>query len=175
MTDNDDSAGPRDRPSRSGTFDHERLEDVRARGARAADPIFSAKGAQAAPTDPEVPSAKRRGALRQRRSLIGLVAVVVGLLSITLALLYRASRTVGSSDASARRFESASRPDDDASAADGTGENAVPASHLAIPSARPLPDLPDHSMDARAPAVDSTAPASKNPPHAIDIIRKPSF
>jgi hypothetical protein len=175
MTDNDDSADPRDRPSRSGAFDHERPEDARARGARAGDPASSAKGAHAAPTDPEVPSAKRRGALRRQRSLIGLVAVVVGLLSITLALLYRASRSVGSPDASARRFESESRADYDASTAVDTSENAVPAPALAIPTARPLPDLPEHSTDVRAPAFDSTAPASKNPPPAIDIIRTPSF
>ena len=45
-----------------------------------------------------MPSAKRRGALRHQRSLVGLTAVVMGLLSITLALLYRASQQVRTHD-----------------------------------------------------------------------------
>jgi hypothetical protein len=94
MTDNDDPAPPRDPPSsdilgaaesrREGAQTDER-RDVRA--PRNREPGI--------PTDPEVPSAKRRGVLRRQRSVLGLSAVIVGLLSITLAVLYRASQRVG--------------------------------------------------------------------------------
>src|SRR5688500_13812250 len=99
MTDNDDPAPPRGGSSSAGGKD-----DPGEAGARQGknDTIDRARirgtSARIAPTDPEVPSAKRRGALRHQRSLVGLTAVVMGLLSITLALLYRASQQVGARD-----------------------------------------------------------------------------
>src|SRR5688500_12627648 len=93
MTDNDDPHPPRDHlPSPDETGLRPGSEDAHG-GARTSD-----TSVRMAPTDPEVPSAKRRGAIRHQRSLVGLTAVVMGLLSITLALLYRASQQVRARD-----------------------------------------------------------------------------
>jgi hypothetical protein len=97
MTDNDDPAPPRAPPS----SDALGTEESRREGARTDErrdiraPRNSEPGDHGIATDPEVPSAKRRGVLRRQRSLLGLSAVIVGLLSITLAVLYRASQRVG--------------------------------------------------------------------------------
>jgi hypothetical protein len=96
MTDNDDPAPPRDPPSPDDLGTEEARREGRSnerRNIRA--PRSSKPGGHGIPTDPEVPSAKRRGVLRRQRSLVGLSAVIVGLLSITLAVLYRASQRVG--------------------------------------------------------------------------------
>jgi hypothetical protein len=45
-------------------------------------------------TDPEVPSAKRKGARQRRGTLVALSALVGGLLTMALSLLYRASEKV---------------------------------------------------------------------------------
>ena len=176
MTDNDDSHPPRDRPASSSGDDHERPDEARPHGVRAIGPASPAKGAHAAPTDPEVPSAKRRGAVRQQRSLIGVAMVVVGLLSITLLLLYRAGRSVGTSEGigSPAGIDGPKAGDDVALSPRGSTERAPRVEPAAIPVSQPLPDLPDHSADDRVPAA-SAAPASKNPPPAGDIIRTPAF
>jgi hypothetical protein len=178
MTDNDDPAPPRADSSSAGGKD-----DSGAAGARQGKNDTSDRGrirgtsARIAPTDPEVPSAKRRGALRHQRSLVGLTAVVMGLLSITLALLYRASQQVGARDeptGTAPRLrgeaaatsiehvhESARTPPSSPSSAKSGGEIADEA-----PS--------DDTSNDSAPAASGTTP-SKAPPPALDIIRTPAF
>ena len=100
MTDNDDPDPPRRIPS-SPTRDQDvhsqevHYKEASAQGARVARATRADLAAnQVAPTDPEVPAAKKRGVRRRRRSLVGLAALVVGLLSITVSLLYRAGRRV---------------------------------------------------------------------------------
>ena len=163
MTDNGDPASPRDVAS-SSDLDKEK----------------SRKATHVAPTDPEVPSAKRRGALRRHRSLVGLAVVVVGLLSITFSLLYRTSQRVGAPNESGGgrsftggiRESSVSAPRDPAAKSTLTG--------LRQPS--PLP--PRSEVDDEASTVDgassagaarSSAPPVKTPRPAIDIIRTPPF
>ena len=132
--------------------------------------------ARIAPTDPEVPSAKRRGALRHQRSLVGLTAVVMGLLSITLALLYRASQQVGARDeaSTAPRL----RGEGAASSVEHVHESAR------TPPSSPSPAKSDGEFADEAPSDDTSndsAPAasgattSKAPPPALDIIRTPAF
>lgn len=177
MTDNDDSLPPRDRPASSSGDGHERPDEARPHGVRAIGSAVPTKGAHAAPTDPEVPSAKRRGALRQQRSLIGVAVVVVGLLSITLSLLYRAGRSVGTSEnvGSPTAIDGPKAGDDVVPSPGGSTERAPRVEPAAIPVSHPLPDLPDHSADDRVPATSAVAPPSKNPPPAGDIIRTPAF
>jgi hypothetical protein len=174
MTDNDDSAPSRDRPSRSGSAAEERHGDVRADDVRAVISISSEKGAQAAPTDPEVPSAKRRGALRQKRVLAGLAAVVVGLLSITLAVLYRAGQRVGIPD----------RADPAASSRIIVPHESAPARpqlDTTEPTTRANPpSMPSRRLDDTSPFGDGAAPVRSSPfpispPAASGIIRAPSF
>jgi len=178
MTDNDDPAPPRGDSSSAGGKD-----DPDEAGARQDknDTIDRARimgtSARIAPTDPEVPSAKRRGALRHQRSLVGLTAVVMGLLSITLALLYRASQQVGTRDettGTAPRLH---------------GEGAAPSIEHVHESARTPTSSPasaksDGEFADEAPSLDTSndsAPAasgattSKIPPPALDIIRTPAF
>ena len=178
MTDNDDPVPPRGDSSSAG-----RKDDPGDAGARQGknDPIDRARikrtSARIAPTDPEVPSAKRRGALRHQRSLVGLTAVVMGLLSITLALLYRASQQVGTRDettGTAPRLH---------------GEGAASSIESIHQSTRTPPSSPspaksdgefahespsDDTSNDSAPAVSGTA-TSKIPPPALDIIRTPAF
>jgi hypothetical protein len=137
---------------------------------------------QVAPTDPEVPSAKKRGVRRRRRSLVGLAALVVGLLSITVSLLYRAGQRVsalraggdGAPHASILpRTDAIIFPRGDAPAGITTGPRP-PA---------PMPDrngLDDDGPDDGRPRVGSATAASaasqpKVPLPAIDIIRAPAF
>jgi hypothetical protein len=171
MTDNDDSAPSRDRPSRSGNDVEERHDDARSEGVRAVITVSGGKIAQAAPTDPEVPSAKRRGALRQKRFLVGLAAIVLGLLSITFAVLYRAGQRVGIPNRSGPPTASAANAlaDDVPPRLDAT--DAAP--RTSPPSTPSQLDLPPHSTDEASSA--RTSPGVHSPAAASGIIRTPSF
>jgi hypothetical protein len=140
---------------------------------------------QVSPTDPAVPTAKRRGALQRQRSLVGLTILVVGLLSITVSLLYRASVRVGIPRS---RFEGAPNPSamtpNDALVPLGETSPASTMTGLRPPAPMPYRSKPvdeDESAhdDDRA-SVDSAAASSagaqpKGPPRAVDIIRTPAF
>jgi hypothetical protein len=177
MTDNDDPAAPHrapsfargtDEPAEAGGRSSKEGERARVDGART----------RIAPTDPEVPSAKRRGAIRHQRSLVGLTAVVMGLLSITLALLYRASRKVGSRDDEIGAVPRVLHPRRETTAfsRDHVDGNA------GDPSSSPLPARSgglhephsDDSSNDSAPAGSASA-APKTQPPALDIIRRPPF
>ena len=177
MTDNDDPAPPRGDPFSAGSKDEPGTRPGRRDAAGRAR--ITSGSARFAPTDPEVPSAKRRGALRHQRSLVGLTAVVMGLLSITLALLYRASQQVRARDETTV----------DAPPSQGTRSAGVPSSIEPVhkstltppssPSAaqsgsehRDETAIDDNSNDS-APAESGTP--SKSPPPALDIIRTPAF
>jgi len=180
MTDNDDpapprgdssSAGGKDDPGEAGTRSgkNDAIDRARIRGT----------SARIAPTDPEVPSAKRRGALRHQRSLVGLTAVIMGLLSITLALLYRASQQVGTRDettGTAQRLRGSG----------SEGASSIEHVHESTPTppSSPSPAKSDGEFGEEAPSDETSndsAPAasgattSKTPPPALDIIRTPAF
>jgi len=173
MTDNDDPAPPRDPPSsdvlgaeesrREGTRTDER-RDIRA-------PRNNEPSGHGIPTDPEVPSAKRRGVLRRQRSLWALSAVIVGLLSITLAVLYRASQRVGLPEED-QGIPSLRGNTDVVSAPDALREGTL--TRLATPA--PGTELGD---DAPAPShnvpAGSASSLPKAPTPATSIIRTPAF
>ena len=136
---------------------------------------------QVAPTDPEVPSAKRRGAWRRQRSLLGVTALMCGLLSITVFLLYRASRHVGSSRAVGSPLSGAPSTTD---ALVHPLEMAPASTMTGLRPPAPMPyrgDLDDESArDDDGSSIDSAAassngPQPKAPPPAVDIIRTPAF
>jgi hypothetical protein len=137
---------------------------------------------QVAPTDPEVPAAKKRGVRRQRRSLVGLAAVVVGLLSITVSLLYRASRRVSAPRAAGEGAPHTSLPRTDAIIFQRRNAPAGIVTGLRPPAPMPYRDEldgDDRRDDGRSPvgnaAASSAAPQPKGPTPAIDIIRTPAF
>ena len=179
MTDNDDPLPLRDPPPSDGLGDEgSREKAARSRENRAIRWARSGgTGVHVAPTDPEVPSAKRRGAIRRQRSLVGLSAVVMGLLSITLMLLYRASMRVGVRDSESdlpslqdHDFDNAAAPHDAVN--EGTlGRGAPPA---------PM-RTGDELENDDAPASNDNAPAGsasslpRGQPPALDIIRTPAF
>ena len=183
MTDNDDPAPPRHPPTSDGSDKDEPRKGATRPGehwlirwARS-----GGTGAHVAPTDPEVPRAKRRGAIRRRRSLVGLTAVVMGLLSITLALLYRASQRVGGGDRSGYGMpwpEGNSAPPSVKPADvihEGTFTRQV--SPPPVQSGSELgDDAPgaDQSSTDSAPA-ESAFPPAKGPPPSPGIIRTPAF
>jgi hypothetical protein len=174
MTDNDDPAPPRDPPPSDGPGKEEvRRENERATENRFIRSIKSGgTGVHVAPTDPEVPSAKRRGAIRRQRSLVGLSAVIMGLLSITLVLLYRASVRVGAREDDAAARGPHDTRSDIAPSADVLHEN---------PSTGRAPPGEKGELGDDAPASIDNAPAGsassfpKGPAPALDIIRTPAF
>jgi hypothetical protein len=187
MTDNDDPVSPRrifssltrdEREDQSETKLPPRAHVVRPTRPRSGS-------SQVAPTDPEVPTAKRRGALRRRRSLVGLTALVVGLLSITVSLLYRASLRVGSprmqSEGAPYR---STNPPTDALVPPRATSSASTMTGLRAPAPMPyrgeLDEDDESARDDDRPSVDSAASPSaesqpKGPPPAMDIIRTPAF
>jgi len=141
--------------------------------------IIAATGRRAAnqadPTDPEVPNAKRLRAVRRQRAMFVLGVVIVGLLSFTLALLYKTGRQVTSA-----------RPPADEGAAPAAKALRPTAIDLEAPSeAASAPassqiDLPDPSRTtmptgSAARAIDSGGARAKPKAPASDIFRKPSF
>jgi hypothetical protein len=142
---------------------------------------------QVAPTDPEVPAAKKRGLRRRRRSLVGLAALVVGLLSITISLLYRAGRRVGALQAGGDGAPHANiLPRTDAvifpqgNAPDSIMTGFRPSATMPYRNELDDDDGHDDGHDDGRPPVGSAPPASatsqpKGPPPAIDIIRTPAF
>jgi hypothetical protein len=181
MTDNDDPAPPRDPPSSDGPNKDEPRKGATRPGEHRL--IRWARGsgtaAHVAPTDPEVPRAKRRGAIRRRRSLVGLTAVVMGLLSITLALLYRASQRVGVGDRSGYGVpwpEGNSAPPS-VKPADVIDEGTFTRLVTPPPAGSELgDDVPaaDQSSTDSAPGEKAFPPA-KGPPPSPGIIRTPAF
>ncbi|HMI87456.1 MAG TPA: hypothetical protein VK550_25385 [Polyangiaceae bacterium] len=168
MTDNDDPAPPREPPS----SDDDGEEDSRhAKRAREHRKFQWTKGdgtaAHIAPTDPEVPSAKRRGAMRRHRSLVGLSAVIIALLSITLMLLYRASLRVGVR-------ESARPAIDDGRSLVNAPRDVVYESTLTRLAPPPPTELGDDATSDNAPAGSASA-LPKGPAPATSIIRALPF
>jgi hypothetical protein len=176
MTDNDDPA-----PSR-GAASHASGKDESAEAGAERDKENAGRvridlvSVRIAPTDPEVPSAKRRGALRHQRSLVGLTAVVMGLLSITLALLYRASQQVRTRDATTGAQP---RVDDQRDQAVSPHRHGDPSRATSSPPPSPgvgsgyQAPTDDTSSDS-APAGTGSSPSKGRPP-ALDIIRTPAF
>jgi hypothetical protein len=179
MTDNDDPAPPRGDPSSVVGKDELGRSGARGRNDAIDRGRIREASARVAPTDPEVPSAKRRWALRDQRSLVGLTAVVMGLLSITLALLYRASQQVRTRDGTTGEAPRAgdTRSEGAASSIEHVhGSARIPqSSPSSAKSDGELADEPsnDGSND-NAPAASGTPPP-KTPPPALDIIRTPAF
>jgi hypothetical protein len=178
MTDSGDPPSPRGPTSLDGSgkdeLHRETARTGEGRGIRA--PRGTALGAHFAPTDPEVPSAKRRGALRRQRSLFGLTAVIIGLLSITLALLYRASQRVGvREDSEGVPSLHKSRTNIVRSPRDAVDEGTFPG------AAPPFTLQSGAERGDHAPATRDNTPAGsassfpKGRPPAIDIIRTPTF
>jgi hypothetical protein len=184
MTDNDDPAPPGDPPSFNGLGKNAPREGAPLPSDRRA--IRWARRARSsayfAPTDPEVPNAKRRGALRRQRSLVGLTAVVIGLLSITLALLYRASMSVGARDADdsgkpvieGSRADTAVSPTDTVHGSTLTGLSPLPSVHSIGELGDEAP-AEDSTSNHSAPAGSASTTEQKGPPPALDIIRTPAF
>lgn len=172
MTDNDDPDPPRkptalDGPAKRPSGRPAGADDARTNHSRQGGAI----GAHVAPTDPEVPSAKRRGALRRQRSLVGLSAVIMSLLSITLVLLYRASLRVGTRD----------NEDGLPLIDDGPAASPVDVIHEGtFIRLAPSPTQSEAEIGDDAPASNDNVPASSassfpKPPPALDIIRTPAF
>ena len=187
MTDNDDPDSPR-RISSSPTRDEgKHYNEARVPGAHVARATRAGLTAnQVAPTDPEVPAAKKRGVRRRRRSLVGLAALVVSLLSITVSLLYRAGRRVSALRAGGEgaphasilpRTDAVIFPHGDSPASIMTGLRQPGP----IPYRNELDDDDGHDDghdEGRPPvgsAAASAAPQPKVPPPALDIIRTPPF
>ena len=179
MTDNDDPAAARARSS-AGLSTEARREGIHSGEDRATRwTRDSHAAAEVGPTDPEVPSAKRRGVLRRQRSLVGLTAIIVGLLSTTLALLYRASQRVGV-DENGNDMRWAGDNADAAAASAGAVHDGTPGRR-----SPPAPVGSGSELDDDTPAEDSvstdSAPAGstarppKRPSRAHDIIRTPAF
>jgi hypothetical protein len=177
MTDSDEPAPPRSPLSTNRLGKEEPRGPATAAGDGPTIRRPTAPIAHIAPTDPEVPSAKRRGVLRRQRSLVGLAAVIMGLFSMTLVLLYRASLRVG-----ARATEDGlprvddHRPRHPASFADVNRSDAI-VQQLTAPNAmRPSADRGDDAadMNENSPAG-SASSLPKGPPPALDIIRTPAF
>jgi hypothetical protein len=175
MTDNDEPAPPRGTPSSAGQEQPGESDARTGRNDGVVRSRTSGVSARIAPTDPEVPSAKRRGALRHTRSLVGLTAVVMGLLTITLALLYRASQQVRARDETTG----------DAPRSRGTG-GGPPVGNVHESTRTPPSPPPSHHSGGEpgdvAPSEDSSndsVPAGSAPPKspgpAHDIIRTPAF
>ena len=183
MTDSDDRPPHDDSPS-SGELpkDEDREQDQRSPGQRGVVGLarIAETRRHGGPTDPEVPSAKRRGALRRQRSLVGLTAVIVGLLAITLGLLYRASVKVGeqsdSNDETLRADEAragmASPPRAEVNEGSKTGLTPPPGRSVVLGADAPVVDRAS-TDSAAAPA--SASPHPKASPPALDIIRTPAF
>jgi hypothetical protein len=176
MTDNDDPAPPTDPPSSEGGDTKRAREGATPTDQNRVIRWVGSGGASVhiAPTDPEVPSAKRRGALRRQRSLVGLTAVIMGLLTTTLVLLYRASLRVGTHDDRLPSLHD-SRSETLASPYDVARESAL--TRVAPPS----PAHADGDLGDDAPASSDNAPAGsassfpKGPQPAKGIIRTPAF
>lgn len=173
MTDNDDRAPPR-RPSSVRNAGVDSNEPPPQGAARA--PRRNVDSSHVAPTDPEVPTAKRRGALRRQRSFIGLTAVVVSLLSIAVSLLYRASRQVGSvgSGVDTSQTSSAPRPDVFPPPTVESSERTDPAQPLRKNGTESEDVLEERSSNDNSEAGGG-ATEPKAPPRARDIIRTPAF
>jgi hypothetical protein len=179
MTDNDDPAPPRGDPSSGVGKDELGKAGVRS-GKNDAIDRARIRGASAriAPTDPEVPSAKRRWALRDQRSLVGLTAVVMGLLSITLALLYRASQQVRTRDGTTGDAAGLDTRSERSAATIEHGQSSTRADPNSASPAKSDGELGDQTpsddgSNDNAPAASGTLP--KAPPPARDIIRTPTF
>lgn len=133
-----------------------------------------------APTEPEVPRAKRRGELRRKRSAVGLYVVVTGLLSITLALLYRAGQLgVHEQDDKGATLVDGTRADTVVSPLDVVHESTLTrlGPPPAVQSGSNVGDdvsTDDQASTDSAPA-ESASPHPPGPPPAIDIIRTPAF
>jgi hypothetical protein len=167
MTDNDDPVPPRERPPSDGLG----REDARAgagssRENRSVSGVLSnGAGVHVAPTDPEVPSAKRRGAVRRHRSLVGLTAVVVVLVSITLMLLYRASLRVGTHGG-----------ENQSPAIDGHRSTATAPTSDVVHEGASTHVPPPPPLNTRGNATrGSSSPLPKAAPSATGIIRTPTF
>jgi hypothetical protein len=186
MTDNDDPDPPRrifSSPTRDQDVHYEEASVPAAYVARATRAGLAAN--HFAPTDPEVPSAKKRGVRRRRRSLVGLAALVVGLLSITVSLLYRAGRRVSALRAGGDAPHASILPRTDAIIFPQGNAPASIATGFRPPASTPYRNELDDDghvdgRDEGRPTVGSTTAASaasqpKGPPHAIDIIRTPAF
>jgi hypothetical protein len=181
MTDNDDPAPPRAHRSSNGLGKGTLGEGVTEPSGQRAVRWALRSGAHVGPTDPAVPNAKRRGELRRRRSLVALSALVIGLLSITLALLYRASQRVGMPNPKSNDLPAieGTRADIDVSAANGvideTLTRAAPTAPVE-PGSELGDDAPAYGQTSTdsAPAG-SAAPMLKGPAPALDIIRTPAF
>ena len=117
------------------------------------------------PTDPEVPDAKRRRAMRRRTTLIVAGLAITGLVAIVLLLLYRMGQQVTSAESLGTR-----------------GEISAPAAAISVapapsPIILPQAPTPGEGASSRASTTGSTsgpAPRAKSPT-APDIIRKPAF
>jgi hypothetical protein len=167
MTDNDDPSPTRHAPSSNGLGSDGSREGAaqRSRHGLIRWAQGSGTGPQVAPTDPEVPSAKRRGAVRRQRSLAG---------------LYRASQRVGAGDPNGSgmtsvrgtRSDTLSPPD---AIPQSTRTGLAPA-----PGVRAGNELSDDAPADEQASTDSApgssaSPQPKGPPPAIDIIRTPAF
>jgi hypothetical protein len=132
------------------------------------------------PTDPEVPTAKRRGERRRQQSLFVLSFVVLGLLSIALFLLYRTSLQVTSARSVAGDAKWLLRQgrQHNASAAVRVGS---PSTSVAVPasSAPTLSREAPHGVEGQltdpARTAASTTPRSRSSAPAPDIFRAPAF
>lgn len=174
MTDNEDRDPPRGDPFSAGADEPDETGARWGREGAGGRARISRARTRIAPTDPEVPSAKRRGAIRHQRSLVGLTAVVMGLLSITLALLYRASQQVGTRDQAIPAAPRVPHPPGQTSASsrvqvDGNARTSRAQSN----GLREAPLFDDSASDGAPGGSGSAAP--KNPPPALDIIRTPPF
>jgi hypothetical protein len=173
MTDNDDPDPRLAKPPPGGQGKDE-LQGSTAPGHR---PSTSkgpgARASRAAATDPEVPSAKRRGALRQLRSLFALAAVIVGLLWITFSLLYRAGRRVGTRRPDGEPMEERERrtPDDRSREENDSNPSAVNRMSSGIQENHASSS--DDRATERSPAA--SASSSGKRPRTRDIIRTPTF
>ncbi|HMJ57177.1 MAG TPA: hypothetical protein VK540_34140 [Polyangiaceae bacterium] len=182
MTDNDDPSPPRHAPSSNGLGSDGSREGAaqRSRHGLIRWAQGSGTGPQVAPTDPEVPSAKRRGAVRRQRSLVGLTALVLGLLSITLAGLYRASQRVGAGDPNGSGMTSVRGTRSDTLFPPDAIPQSTRTGLAPAPGVRAGNELSDDAPADEQASTDSApgssaSPQPKGPPPAIDIIRTPAF
>ena len=173
MTDNDDPAPSRGAASAASGKD-EAADGVERDKEGAGRVRTDTVSARFAPTDPEVPSAKRRGALRHQRSLVGLTVVVMGLLSITLALLYRASQQVRTRDAMTGALPHLHDHGDAVSPHRHGDQSRTTSSSPSQPSVGSGYQAPADTSSDSAPAGSGSSPSKGRPP-AHDIIRTPAF